>query len=512
MSARSARRTAPEPPKKSKAPLIILIVVIIVVVLTVIIIIIIVLVRRSSSTTTSCTTNADCGMGKVCSGGTCITPSTCTTNADCGTGKICQSGACITPTTCTTNSQCPSGKVCNTQAGVCVTCNANSDCSGATPACVNNNCLACAINTDCPTATPICTSNNTCIQCNANADCSGNTVYSSQGLNVCNNHVCVGCLTNTDCTSPATCVSGACCDLTPPNLTYGCTATMSTIDTISGTFSYVQPSSKVTYKVKIMSNMADFVGSISGSTMTVTTFDTTQYPLKVGQYIFGPYVTGLPKITALGTGTGGTGTYTIDTSQTVASGILTSQHQIYVSPSPLTTSASPQAFSVTNGNLGTHLEPNCGYWVGIEMTVTCGSVKTPVNSNWGYAGSPSFATGPYPVTGWVLMFINNVNNTFQVEGYLSGLDYDTTQKPQMYISKWRNLSPALMGVLDNTLVDRGVSQGADLNPLGGCMFCATWAMSFGSLVHTSGQTWYAGIKPWGPTSFWDWASFSAVNP
>jgi hypothetical protein len=60
-----------------------------------------------------------------------------------------------------------------------------------------------------------------------------------------------------------------------------------------------------------------FTGSISGTTLTVSVF-TSGGPISVGDWVYGSGVT-TAKITGLGTGTGGVGTYTIDTSQTVAS-------------------------------------------------------------------------------------------------------------------------------------------------------------------------------------------------
>lgn len=58
-------------------------------------------------------------------------------------------------------------------------------------------------------------------------------------------------------------------------------------------------------------------GSISGTTLTVTAV--TAGSLSVGQTISGTGVTSGTTITALGTGTGGVGTYTVSASQTVAS-------------------------------------------------------------------------------------------------------------------------------------------------------------------------------------------------
>ena len=62
---------------------------------------------------------------------------------------------------------------------------------------------------------------------------------------------------------------------------------------------------------------AVFTGSISGTTLTVTAI--TNGTIAINQALFGVNVTQSTVITALGTGTGGVGTYTINQSQTVAS-------------------------------------------------------------------------------------------------------------------------------------------------------------------------------------------------
>lgn len=65
----------------------------------------------------------------------------------------------------------------------------------------------------------------------------------------------------------------------------------------------------------IASDWFSGTGSISGTTLTITAV--TAGVLAVGDIVNGAGVTANTKITALGTGTGGTGTYTVDTSQTV---------------------------------------------------------------------------------------------------------------------------------------------------------------------------------------------------
>ena len=73
---------------------------------------------------------------------------------------------------------------------------------------------------------------------------------------------------------------------------------------------------RYTWRISQQSN-ANFVGSISGTTLTVT--NVTNGTIAVGNQVFGIGVTQETVITALGTGTGGTGTYTVDVSQTVTS-------------------------------------------------------------------------------------------------------------------------------------------------------------------------------------------------
>jgi hypothetical protein len=65
-------------------------------------------------------------------------------------------------------------------------------------------------------------------------------------------------------------------------------------------------------------NFATITASISTNTLTVTA-KTGTTGLNVGTTIYDGGVSAGTKITALGTGTGGTGTYTINNSQTVAS-------------------------------------------------------------------------------------------------------------------------------------------------------------------------------------------------
>ena len=73
---------------------------------------------------------------------------------------------------------------------------------------------------------------------------------------------------------------------------------------------------RYTWRISTPSS-AVFTGSISGTTLTVTAI--TNGALAVGQVLFGVGVTQETVITALGSGSGGVGTYTINISQTIAS-------------------------------------------------------------------------------------------------------------------------------------------------------------------------------------------------
>ena len=77
-----------------------------------------------------------------------------------------------------------------------------------------------------------------------------------------------------------------------------------------------------------------FTGSITGTVMAVAAM--AFGVLAVGQTIFGVGVTANTTITALGTGTGGVGTYTIAPSQTVASKKLSSGGEYFLQPTKIT--------------------------------------------------------------------------------------------------------------------------------------------------------------------------------
>ena len=88
-------------------------------------------------------------------------------------------------------------------------------------------------------------------------------------------------------------------------------------------------------------NTSTFTGSMSGTTLTVTAM-LTGSPIVVGMYVDGSSVTDGTYITAFGTGTGGTGTYTINQSVTASSTTMIANGNIGLGdPSPMSTGVGP---------------------------------------------------------------------------------------------------------------------------------------------------------------------------
>lgn len=76
-----------------------------------------------------------------------------------------------------------------------------------------------------------------------------------------------------------------------------------------------------------------FTGSIVGLVMTVTAVEFGS--IAVGQTVFGVGVASGTKITAMGTGSGGVGTYTVAPSQTLSSRKLSSGFETYLQPTEI---------------------------------------------------------------------------------------------------------------------------------------------------------------------------------
>jgi len=144
---------------------------------------------------------------------------------------------------------------------------------------------------------------------------------------------------------------------------------------------------------------AQFIGSVSGTTLTVTLMKSGT--IAVGQSLFGVGVTGETVITALGSGTGGIGTYTINISQTEPSQVFNSATVGAV----ITGSISGTTLTVTAVSSGTLYPGQTVQGTGI----TAGTVITSYGG--GTVLSTAIATGG---TGYA------VNDTITVQGGVYG--------------------------------------------------------------------------------------------
>lgn len=91
--------------------------------------------------------------------------------------------------------------------------------------------------------------------------------------------------------------------------------------------SHIAPSAAIAFPERI------FEGGISGNTLTVTSYSSPLEDIRVGMFVTGSGIAPNTIITALGTGTGGTGTYTVNITQSVAPGTaMTGAEFIVTSP------------------------------------------------------------------------------------------------------------------------------------------------------------------------------------
>jgi hypothetical protein len=107
-------------------------------------------------------------------------------------------------------------------------------------------------------------------------------------------------------------------------------------------------------------------GAISGTTLTVSAV--AAGVIEVGATVIGPGVTAGTVITALGTGTGGTGTYTVNNSQTVASATLRVNITQVISSlrKPSAAAPLPGAQTTTGGGLFKFIDDLWDYGYDVE--------------------------------------------------------------------------------------------------------------------------------------------------
>lgn len=152
-----------------------------------------------------------------------------------------------------------------------------------------------------------------------------------------------------------------------------------------------------------------YTASISGTTMTVTAAPTAG-TIAIGQVISGTGVTAGTTITALGTGTGGVGTYTVSASQTVAStAISTVGQDFYNIPSYVKRVTVMFSGISTNGTSNPMMQ--IGTSAGVEATGYLGAA--------GFVGAAT-AAGNF-TTGFGLSFGTAATSTFHGVALLTGM-------------------------------------------------------------------------------------------
>lgn len=147
-----------------------------------------------------------CSLGRICVAGTgCVE---CQEDAQCGPGHVCANDACV-PGCSAANPVCPQGTVCDVNAGRCVGCVDQGDCTTAPlllcdPA--SQTCVECIGASDChDPMKPVCDpTSHTCVRCAGDSDCPAGSV--------CTNNACVpGCSASHPCPTGQVCTAGGQC-------------------------------------------------------------------------------------------------------------------------------------------------------------------------------------------------------------------------------------------------------------------------------------------------------------
>ena len=148
--------------------------------------------------------------------------------------------------------------------------------------------------------------------------------------------------------------------------------------------------------------LPSFTGSISSTTLTVTAI-TTGTVIMVGMYVSNASASFTAQITALGTGTGGTGTYTISPSQTVASTSMT----VILPPTSFTGSISgtyPPTLTVTAIATGAISPGMLISGTGITVSTQITAMGTGVGGIGTYTVNQSTAVSSTTITGTTTQF------------------------------------------------------------------------------------------------------------
>lgn len=143
---------------------------------------------------------------------------------------------------------------------------------------------------------------------------------------------------------------------------------------------------------------ATLTGSIAGTTLTVTAVASGL--ITIGQVISGTGVTAGTSITALGTGVGGVGTYTVSASQTVASTTITA----VATPGVVTVATAPSNGNIvsfsTTGTLPTGIVAGTSYYVVNRTSTTFQISATSGGTAINFSGTQ---TGTHTATWYALV-------------------------------------------------------------------------------------------------------------
>jgi len=175
------------------------------------------------------------------------------------------------------------------------------------------------------------------------------------------------------------------------------------------------------FKQELLNHVHDFgavvTGAISGTTLTVSAV--TNGVLAVGSFISGTGVTAGTYITALGSGTGGAGTYTVSASQTVSSTTITSGDvfKIALYTSSATLDSSTTVYSSSNESSGT------GYTAG-GATLT--NLGTSLSGTTAYLSWDSYTWTSATISAAGALIYNSSRNNAAVAVLSFGATYSST--------------------------------------------------------------------------------------
>ena len=165
---------------------------------------------------------------------------------------------------------------------------------------------------------------------------------------------------------------------------------------------------RYTWRISSPAN-AVFTGSISSTTLTVSSVSTGT--IAVGQSVYGVGVTAETVITALGTGTGGVGTYTVDVSQTVSARNLNS-----------TATGATFTATIAGTTMTVSAVASGSIYLGQTIQgagVTAGTVVTALGSGTGGTGTYTVSVASTVAVG-VTMYAINFSVLPQTDGAFSG--------------------------------------------------------------------------------------------